>query len=165
MPYASYQLKEGNEVILGIVGSEEAKFTLGGTLRAIKAIQELVQQYGATGIASGHCHLGGVDIFAEDVAKDFDIFDRKLIFPAKVHTWSHPQGFRARNIQIAKACDVCVCISVNKLPSDYKGMRFNTCYHCIQRGEFVPHVKSGGCWTRWYAHDLGRKTELIVVRN
>jgi len=150
-------------MIIGIVGSEESKFTKIGAFRAKETILRLIRKYKANGVSSGHCHLGGIDIWTENIAKEDYIYDPNLIFPPKSLTWSY--GYKPRNIQIAKASNVVVCISVDKLPEEYEGMRFPNCYHCISHGLYTPHVKSGGCWTMWYAKSIGKITELIVIPN
>lgn len=154
---------------IAIVGHEGGKFTLDTRLRAEAIIQEIICN--AAGIelgeayqpkaknvtvVSGHCHLGGIDIWAENIGM-FLGTGLEIYPPAKLE-WSG--GYRERNIQIAKNCDVIHNIVVAEYPPDYKGMRFEYCYHCRKRVESVtgwhgqgPHIKSGGCWTAWLAHE------------
>jgi len=80
-------------------------------------------------------------------------------FPPKVLSWE--QGYKVRNLQIANRSDVVYCITVNKLPEEYTGMRFPLCYHCGTKD----HVKSGGCWTMKEAIKLGKGGELRVINN
>lgn len=132
---------------IAIVGHEGAKFTEEAKARALVVISSLLEP-ADTILVSGHCHLGGIDIWAEEIA---DALKRpKLIFPPKRLQWSG--GFRERNIQIATACDVIHNIVVDRLPVSYKGMRFTSCYHCDTKD----HVKSGGCWTALYAQRHGK---------
>lgn len=123
---------------IGIVGHEAAKFTALGERRARRIIRELLSAPDAV-LVSGHCHLGGIDIWAEEVADAIGI--PKLIYPPKKLTWEG--GYKQRNLLIAKHSAIVHCIVVTKLPSAYTGMRFTSCYHCNTQ----THIKSGGCWT------------------
>jgi hypothetical protein len=149
-------------MIIGIVGAEASKFTEYGRIQALAAIMELVTK--ADGIVSGECHLGGIDIWAKEAAlkagKPF------FSFPPTNLRWA-PAGFKARNIQIARKSDEVVCIAVNQYPHEFSDYRTDHCYHCVQPMLPVqlPHVKSGGCWTRWYANSLDKPNSLIVVSN
>lgn len=147
-------------MIVGIVGSEAAKFTESGKRKALIAIREILRSNQATGVSSGHCHLGGIDIWAEDAADEAGIV--KHIYPPKYLTWAY---YKARNIQIAEKSDIVYCLSVDVLPPDYTGMRFNSCYHHCDDRDSQPHVKSGGCWTTKYARKLGKPGQLIVIPN
>jgi hypothetical protein len=145
---------------VAIVGNEEAKFTPEGEERALVLIRNLLVP--GRIIVSGHCHLGGVDIWAEEEAKKAGL--KTLIFPPKNLIWS--PGFRERNIQIAENCDEIHVICVDRLPSDFKGMRFKECYHCINKEPKRPvHVKSGACWTANWAIALGKPAFWHVAKN
>lgn len=133
---------------LGIVGSEGAKFTDETKMRAYAAIMDAIQRNGATEICSGECHLGGIDVWAHEVADQLHI--PFTPFPPKNHRWE-PDGYKARNIQIYQWSDKVVCITLKKLPAHFRGMKFDGCYHCGDRNP--PHVKSGGCWTAWRCKD------------
>jgi hypothetical protein len=149
-------------MILGIVGSEARKFTNRGRIRAKKVIMDLINYYGPKAISSGRCSLGGIDIWVEEIARDMECFNEKYIFPAKVDNWA--DGFKPRNIEIAQASDVVICISVDTLPREYEGRTFPICYHCLKTAN-PSHIKSGGCWTVKHAKSLGKMGRLIVVRN
>src|ERR1700693_1404083 len=103
-------------MIVGIVGSEGAKFTLETEAQAKAIIREILTKDGVTGYSSGHCHLGGIDIWTEEIGENLHypaIMEIKLlpfIFPPKNFTWA--TGFKPRNIQIAKASDELHCITV-----------------------------------------------------
>lgn len=129
---------EGGSVNVGIVGHEAAKFTSSGQIRARQIIRELLASPDAV-LVSGHCHLGGIDIWAEEEAARLN--RAMLIYPPKALDWS--SGYKPRNLLIARDSDVVHCIVVDHLPSDYRGMTFSGCYHC----HTTEHVKSGGCWT------------------
>lgn len=142
-------------MIVGIVGSEAAKFTIITEALAKRAILEILQKTEVTGLSSGACHLGGIDIWAEEIC---NILGKdKFIYPPQNFTWEN--GFKPRNIQIAEKSDIVYCITVDHLPKSYVGMRFLQCYHCKTNA----HVKSGGCWTAKYAKKLGKKAEWIII--
>jgi hypothetical protein len=148
---------------IGIVGHEEAKFTQSGKLIALAAIAKCLKYtHPAPVLISGGCHLGGIDIWAEEFADRARI--PKTIFKPQRLTWDskHGQiGFKERNIQIAQASDVLYCIAVQRLASSYGGMQFTECYHCNK----TDHVKGGGCWTMKVANALGKETHLIIIPN
>ena len=149
---------------IGIVGSEGKKFTTLGEANARQAIVDILSgKHGVVdSVVSGHCHLGGIDIFAEEEADRLGI--QKEIYPPRVHSWD--QGYKPRNLQIARASDICYCITVDILPPDFKGMRFKECYHCKRYGRSgTDHVKSGGCWTVIEAIKLDKRGEWITVTN
>lgn len=126
---------------IGIVGHEAAKFTTLGEHRARAIIRELLSVPDAV-LVSGHCHLGGIDIWAEEEYLSLgNPKDRMMIYPPRKLTWEG--GYKQRNLLIAKHSAIVHCLVVTSLPSTYTGMRFKSCYHC----NVETHVKSGGCWT------------------
>lgn len=144
-------------MIIGIVGSEGIKFTSYTEGRAKKIIRRLLTKPGVTGMTSGGCHLGGIDIWAEEIAAELDL--KLYIYKPKSLNWK--DGYAPRNRQIATRSDECYCITVGKLPDTYKGMTFSLCYHC----GVDTHVKSGGCWTTIRAARMGKPAKIIVVRD
>lgn len=174
---------------IGIIGSVASKFTPATQNAAEAFIQDIIcdaaglkfgeSYHPATEsitVVSGHCHLGGIDIWAERIARD--IGAKTLIFPPQQQMWE-PHGYKERNIKIAQMSDIVYVIAVKELPASYTGMRFNGCYHCdkyygrwdaatnmrgLLSGEFEPHIKSGACWTAWYAVEkLGKQARWIIV--
>ena len=140
---------------IGIVGHEAAKFTPAQEAEARRFIRVLLRRP-TTVAVSGHCPLGGVDLWTEEIA---DALGRKkLIFPAEFDR-CEPRGFKARNIKIAEASDWVFVIVVKQLPSDYSGRRFTFCYHC----KTTTHIKSGGCWTAKYAESVGKKARWLEL--
>jgi len=137
---------------IGIVGSEAAKFTSESEASARELIRKIILDPEVTEVCSGDCHLGGIDQWAreecEKIGKPF------TGYPPKVHEWE--RGYKPRNLQIAES-DVVHCITVDRLPNDYRGMRFAYCYHCHK----TDHIKSGGCWTMHQA----KQGVLHVVKN
>lgn len=141
---------------VGIVGHEAAKFTPATEAAAREIIRKLLEPPDVV-VVSGHCHLGGIDIWAEEIAKELGAYDPELIFPPKKLQWAG--GYKDRNILIARNSDIVHCIAVAELPPGYTGMRFEGCYHCNTSG----HVKSGGCWTAKYAQRLGKQAKWHVI--
>lgn len=144
---------------LGIVGSEAAKFTPETRRKARAEIQRLLAEYAPTLVVSGHSPLGGIDIWAVQEAQRAGI--PVVEYPPACRSWQ--DGYRPRNLQIAEASDVVVCITLKRLPDGFRGMRFERgCYHCGTPPE--DHVKSGGCWTMKQANRLGKSSELLVIQ-
>ena len=127
--------------ILAETVETSTKFTAETERKAREIIRHIIGSAPdiTTTICSGHCHLGGIDIWAEEEANLQGL--NTLIFPPKTLSWE--KGYKPRNLQIAHASDIIHCIVVKMLPPGYKGMRFTSCYHC----HTDTHVKSGGCWT------------------
>ncbi len=151
-------------MIVGIVGSEESKFTRKTEGLAKHAILDAIKRYGATGIVSGGCHLGGIDKWAIAGGRHVGIPEDRLIEYVPKHLRWEPNGYRLRNEKIAQRGDVCVCITVRELPNSFRGMAFDQCYHCEKIDpKHRKHFKSGGCWTMHYAASLGKPIELIII--
>lgn len=149
-------------MILGIVGSEEIKFTEQGKLNACSKIMHLVNDPLVTEVCSGECHLGGIDIWTKEITLNVGkIFTP---FPPYGLYWTE---FKKRNELIAYHSDHVWCITVDVLPKEYTGMRFEECYHCAKHSILnpPPHIKSGGCWTMYKAIECGKKGSLFVVHN
>lgn len=141
---------------IGIVGAEEAKFTPKG-IRAAKGLIRSLLEPGDV-VVSGECHLGGIDIWAREIAQELGLMF--IGCPPEAHSWEY---YKARNIRIAELSDYVVCIAADVYPLDFTGMRFPRCYHC-KRDPFS-HIKSGGCWTTKYARNHGGYGETLVVNN
>ena len=123
---------------IGIVGHAADKFTRRTEQLAREVIYNLLSPYNAV-LISGHCPLGGVDIWAEEIARELG--RNMIIFKPRSRSWS--TGYKPRNLQIARTSDIVHVIVVRDYPDRYRGMRFSSCYHC----HVNTHVKSGGCWT------------------
>lgn len=143
-------------MVIGIVGSESAKFTHRGKRRAKAVILSLLKRPGVTEVVSGRCHLGGIDIWAIQIGEALGLKTRE--FKPKYHSW---QWYKKRNLRIADRSDEVHCITVRELPRGFQGMRFPICYHCKDAG----HIKSGGCWTMHQAIKLGKVGKIHIVRN
>ncbi len=138
--------------VIGIVGSEEAKFDLRTRREAITVIRRLLRR--ASKVVSGACHLGGIDRWAADEATKAGI--EVVEHAPTALNWP---AYRERNLRIVEDADEVVCITVRELPEGYRGMRFDHCYHC----RTDEHVKSGGCWTVKQAIRAGKVGRVVVV--
>lgn len=142
---------------IGIVGSEQKKFTIGTEEKAREMIRILLRPLSFPGdlVVSGGCHLGGVDIFAIDEANKMKLRTREYLPPTR--NW---EGYKFRNMLIAENSDVVYCITVKTLPLGYVKRGFESyCYHCKTN----EHIKSGGCWTVKQARLLGKLGYILVV--
>lgn len=149
-------------MILGIVGHAAEKFTPATELLARAAIRDAIEQYKPVGVSSGRSPMGGVDVWAEEIAKDMGCYDETLIFAPKRHQWSGPGGFQERNKLIAEWSDHVLVVVVESLPVGFKGMTFKGCYHCHDARP--KHVKSGGCWTAIHAQKLGKTASWEIIK-
>lgn len=142
-------------MIVGIVGHAQDKFTLETEALARCTILTILSDPIVTSVSSGHCHLGGVDIYTEEIAEWLGLPTH--IFPPASRSWD--KGYRERNMRIAQVSDIVYSLVVASYPPGYTGMRFSSCYHCGTSN----HVKSGGCWTAKYARKLGKPGEVYVI--
>lgn len=137
---------------IGIVGHAADKFTPETETVARRIIRDITEREPDLTIISGACHLGGVDIWADERAGYIGC--RKIIFPPKALRWH--DGYKPRNIQIASHSDAVHVIVVEDFPPGYTGRKFGIgCYHCGDRRP--PHVKSGACWTAMYAERVFKR--------
>ncbi len=107
-------------------------------------VQEIINDKHPELIISGGAQ--GVDMVAYSIAH-MNKIEFKL-FPPKTHDW---EGYKPRNILIAKNCDELINIVI-KDKNAY-------CYHHKRKG----HIKSGGCWTENYAKQLGKQVMVIEI--
>ena len=153
---------------VGIVGPQENKWLPFQSNRVKQAITTILWQYQfdkELTMVSGGCPLGGVDIWAEEVAKERGI-DTDIIKP-DINEWEdryateyeNPyipvpilKGFKSRNIAIAKDSDVVYCL-VPKMTLSF------FCKHCWEYG----HPSNGGCWTMKFAKKIGKETHLVII--
>jgi hypothetical protein len=159
---------------IAIVGPQASKWTPEKEALAKVKILEIL---GNTNVLiSGHCPLGGIDIWAEEMAKENNI--ETLIFKPQTNQWSDEiveigdekvkgfedigykakiklKGYKSRNIDIAEACDALYCI----IP--YRFGLF--CTHHKDEQDQTDHPNNGGCWTRQYARKIGKQTYLEII--
>jgi hypothetical protein len=139
---------------IGIVGSEAIKFNELTKIDAQEMINRLIMMPNVTEVVSGGCHLGGIDIWAAELGRKLHL--KVTEFIPETLSW---EGYKKRNLQIASHSDIIYCITVDKLPDSYTGMKFKLCYHC----KTDKHVKSGGCWTVKQAIKMGKPGSVIVI--
>lgn len=139
----------------GIVGNEEAKFVVLTRMAAKGIIREILADPKSV-MVSGHCHLGGIDIWAEEVADELKL--PKIIHAPVNRRW-RPHGFEERNLLIVRDSHQVHNIVVSEYPPDYHGIKFDSCYHCNSSD----HVKSGGCWTAKKAALKGKPAFIYII--
>jgi len=71
-----------------ILASKESSGKLLDEGKTVKVELEAGKDYSGNILVSGHCHKGGVDIWAEEMAKSIGCYDSEYIFPAEVHGWN-----------------------------------------------------------------------------
>lgn len=148
---------------IGIVGNGEDKFTEEGRRKAIDEIRNIFNNCDrgdgeALVLVSGHSPVGGIDIWAEDVADELGLgMDLKI---PKQHTWDAQYGYKQRNIDIAKDSDELHVILVDSYPKGYEGTKFKQCYHCFTD----KHIKSGACWTAKQAIAFGKNVFWHIIK-
>lgn len=149
---------------IGVVGNGADKFTATGAARARAIIQSVLSVPFITAVVSGHSPLGGVDIWAEEIATALSV--PAIIHAPKVQVWAGRGGYKARNLAIARSSDIVVVVVADRLPDGYAGKRFGHCYHCAMLGRSSrDHVKSGACWTAAKALKAGKPARWVVVKN
>jgi len=117
---------------IAIVGASGSHWKEGDKEKVKKTIRGLLKKGDI--LVSGGCPFRGVDIWAEEVASEMRI--EQAIFLPKTNNWS---GYKARNIRIARECDML--------------------YDIEPKGR----VRSGGIWTMNYAKDIGKDVKQIIL--
>jgi len=146
---------------IGFVGHGEEKFTEVTSKAAKDFINSILDLYDSPVVVSGHSPMGGVDIYSEDIADEREC--EKIIHAPRLHVWKgQGYGFKDRNEDIGRDSEILYNLVVKDYPPNFKGTKIGYDYHC---GDRVPkHVKSGGCWTAWFAHKL-KKDVIWVIFN
>ena len=150
---------------IGIIGHGKDKFTSDSEAEAKSIIESIICDGQAQAgselltVVSGHSPVGGVDIWAEDVANEYSVqLDLKV---PKQHTWDAKYGYKQRNLDIARDSEELHVILVDKYPIGYNGtLKFNKCYHCNTDA----HIKSGACWTAKEAQKLGKPVIWHIIK-
>jgi len=149
---------------VAIVGHAFDKFDTKTSYLAIKNIEEIISKHNPDLVISGDCPIGGIDVWAEMISNDYGNPFRS--YSPDVKQWNPfgQYGFKKRNLDIAKNCDVLYNIVVRDWPKDFTGDKYKD-YHCLKHEEMKdhPHVKSGGCWTAWKAKELGKEVHWIII--
>jgi len=149
---------------IAIIGNGNDKFCQFTRSRAFKIIRRILADHPEATIISGHSPVGGIDIWAEEMAKNLGY--ETMIFTPKQYVWDAPYGFKARNLDIARNSDIIYVILVKKYPPEYRGRIFDMCYHCEKYSngrDYEDHVKSGACWTGWKGIEMGKDVRWIVI--
>jgi hypothetical protein len=133
---------------LAIVGAEQKAWDKFDEEAARIVIRRALEKIKPLVVVSGACPKGGADIWAVEEAKKLGI--ETLEFVPKNSRWE-PEGFKARNIQIAESCDELICFVK---PGD------KYCHHC----NVSDHFPNGGCWTAKKAQSIGKKVYIVRVR-
>jgi len=146
---------------VGFVGHGSDKFDARTESIAKELIYSILDDaektYGNVCMVSGHSPMGGIDIWAEEIALGLGILlDLKI---PKQQKWDSQYGYKQRNLDIAKSCDTLHVILVKNYPENYNGQKFNLCYHC----KTSDHLKSGGCWTGNQAKKLGKEVIWHII--
>lgn len=139
---------------IGIVGHGSDKFDNRTEELARRFIFTILQNsisiYESVTMVSGHSPVGGIDIWAEEIAIGLDIpMDLKI---PRQNCWNASYGYKQRNLDIARTSDEVHVILVKNYPNTFKGQKFPLCYHCDSKD----HIKSGGCWTGKKAKEMGK---------
>ncbi len=147
---------------IGIVGHGSDKFDKRTELLAkdiiLNILNESTKIHDDVIMVSGHSPVGGIDIWAEEIAMQL-----KLLLDIKAPkqlVWNAEYGFKQRNLDIARYSDILHVILVEKYPENYTRQRFKLCYHC----KTSDHVKSGGCWTGKQAQKLGKEVIWHIIK-
>jgi len=174
--------------VIAIIGNGKDKFTSEQAVFAKMLIRELLTQPSEEKIAltSGHSIMGGVDIWAEEIAKEVGAYDESFIFIPQTEQWNDMciaptptqklpknhkcwdkcyanyhwlDGYQSRNQKIAEAANIVYVIVSAQYPSNYLDKKYSLCYHCKK----TDHVKSGACWTAKYAEKLGKRAIWHII--
>ena len=148
---------------VAIIGNGENKFNQFTRSRAFKIIRRILADHPGATIVSGHSPVGGIDIWAEEMARNLRY--ETMMFAPEQHEWDTPYGFKARNMDIARNSDIIYVIVVRKYPPGYRGRIFKLCYHCENYSDhdYKDHIKSGACWTGWRGVEMGKDVRWIVI--
>jgi hypothetical protein len=139
---------------IAIIGHAADKFTPFSEARAKAKIIALLGPSDV--LISGGCHLGGVDIWAEQLAEKFG--NQTIIHRPAKRGWYG--GYKDRNLKIARDADVVHVIVAEEYPAEHRGLKFDYCYHCKSKD----HIKSGACWTAIQAQKLGKAAHWHIIR-
>ena len=152
---------------IGIVGAQEDKWSSEQKRICETKIRQILSVSRDAILVSGHCPLGGIDIWSEQIADSLGI--KKEIHPAPAKQWNDVhyfsevehkslvlRGYRSRNIQIAEASDILYVISPKCLQN---------CPKCMpgKLGATAGHVWNGGLWAGNFAEKLGKKVVRIAI--
>jgi len=145
--------------MIGIVGNGRDKFTELGYNRAYNIVVNIINSNINEQICSGNSPMLGIDYLVKQNTPS----NRYIEYNPVTLKWNN--GYRERNLQIAKSRIVYVIVA-NKYPKEYKGIKFESCYHCKSMNkDYNNHIKSGACWTAKQAIKLGNESQWMVINN
>jgi len=135
-------------MMIGIIGNGSDKFTWLGQFRARKIIWDILNPPDL--LVSGHSIMIGIDIWSEQIAIKKGCYSKDSIFKSIFESKDY---YRIRNDKIARFSDELNIIVADRYPDEYKGQRFDVCYHHHDFNSYYlestinayNHVKSGAC--------------------
>jgi hypothetical protein len=182
---------------IAIVGAEESKWSKEQQRKVKQTIKQILGSAlelfkpDDVILVSGHCPKGGVDIWAEEIAKELGI--KTEIYAPEVNQWEDEKmiehgvgysqvykirkGYKSRNILIAEACDILYDIEPAHSCKYCKGKGFIITtlpdYRISTTENFVLRRKckycesdgaySDGTWTLKYARKLGKEVHKVII--
>jgi len=151
---------------VGIIGHGSDKFDDMKKKVARDIIYSILKGDDVDVLVSGHSPVGGVDIWAEEIAGQLGI--ATSIFAPKQHVWDAEYGFKQRNLDIVNHSDVLYVILVRNYPQGYSGRTWFKdglpfCYNCERHHVPSDHVKSGACWTAWEAKKIDKEVYWYIL--
>jgi hypothetical protein len=147
-------------VKIGIVGHCGEKFTEETKAKSIQLIYSILSSQKDAILISGHSPAEGIDVWAEEVAKNLRLQIELKI--AEENVWYGEHGNRKKFIDIARSSDDIHVIVVEKYPPNYTHRKYKKCIHCL--GARSAHVKSGTCWLGIYARKLKKRVQWHIIR-
>ena len=131
---------------VAIVGTSkltcEEEKRISKSLNEIRSIISFLDTEIITGDAKGVDSL--VKIYFEKLGYNVKVYE------AKEKKWDSENGFKDRNIRIAKDADYIFSITTH--------IKNEKCYHCNEN-----HQRTGGCYVLKYGRFIGKKGEVIIV--
>lgn len=121
-----------------IIGADRRAWKPSQRKEAMAWIEIIFNMFPYAEFVSGHCHLGGVDIWVETLHKKLKIKNLTLFKPL-VKKWSGRGGYKSRNTEMAEYGDLIIDIE----PKNHR---------------------SGGTWTLEYAEGKGKRVWRIEIQ-
>ena len=178
--------------VIGVIGNGEDKFTPKQAIVVKDLIRNILSEKDIK-LTSGHSWRKGVDIWAEEIAKEVGAYDESFIFPPQTENWPDKKvfylddtimpkthhcwdkcyggwhwldGYQSRNLKIADAADIVHVIVSAQYPIGYPP---NKKFPQFGDKPFcyhckkTNHVKSGACYTAIKAQKLGKMAIWHII--